>query len=156
MASWEQFSVEAPALAEAIKARFTATKHHVMATLRADGSPRVSGTEVEFYGPDLTFGSMWQARKALDLQRDARVAIHANPGDGSMDGGDAKVAGSAVEVVDQGDLGTYVDDRHPPEPFHLFRVDLREAVLTSVDQERKVMIVELWRPGRPVQRTERT
>lgn len=152
MANWEQFSAEAPDLAERIKARFTATKHHVLATLRADGSPRVSGTEVDFYGPDLTLGSMWEARKALDLRRDGRLAIHANPGDGTMTGGDAKISGVASEVVDQ---QQYIEDRKPPEPFHLFRIDLLDAVLTSVDNERNVMIVEFWRPGRPVQRTER-
>jgi len=156
MAKWEQFSAEAPQLADAIKARFTATKHHVMATLRADGAPRVSGTEVDFHGPDLILGSMWEARKALDLRRDGRVALHANPGDGSMEGGDAKVSGVAVEVVDPDDLKAFVDDRHPPEPFHLFRIDVTEAVLTSVDAEKNVLILELWRPGRPVQRTERT
>src|SRR5690349_5515285 len=143
MATWEQFSAEAPDLAEKIKARFTATKHHVLATLRADGSPRVSGTEIDFYGPDLTLGSMWQARKALDLRRDGRLALHANPGDGTMDGGDAKISGVATEVVD---TKAYLDDRKPPEPFHLFRVDLLDAVLTSVDHERNVMVVELWRP----------
>lgn len=153
MATWEQFSVEAPELAGKIAARFTATKHHVLATLRADGAPRVSGTEVDFHGPHLTFGSMWQARKALDLRRDGRMALHANPGDGSMDGGDAKLGGVASEVVDPDELRRYTDDRHPPEPFHLFRVDLREAVLTSVEKD--VLVVELWRPGRPVRRTER-
>ncbi|EXG79478.1 pyridoxamine 5'-phosphate oxidase family protein [Cryptosporangium arvum] len=152
MANWEQFSAEAPDLAERIKARFTATKHHVLATLRADGSPRVSGTEVDFYGPDLTFGSMWEARKALDLRRDGRLALHANPGDGTMDGGDAKVSGVASEVADQ---KAYLAERKPPEPYHLFRVDLLDATLTSVDHERNVLVVELWRPGRPVQRTER-
>ncbi|GAA3386585.1 pyridoxamine 5'-phosphate oxidase family protein [Cryptosporangium minutisporangium] len=156
MAKWEQFSAEAPDLAAAIKARFTATKHHVLATLRADGSPRVSGTEVEFRGPDLIFGSMWQARKALDLRRDGRMAIHANPGDGSMEGGDAKISGVAVEVVAEAELSAFGDDQHPPEPSHLFQIDIREAVLISVDHERNLMIVELWRPGRPVQRTERT
>ncbi|MFG1920671.1 pyridoxamine 5'-phosphate oxidase family protein [Cryptosporangium sp. NPDC048952] len=153
MANWKQFSAEAPDLAEKIKARFTATKHHVLATLRADGSPRVSGTEVDFYGPDLTFGSMWEARKALDLRRDGRLALHANPGDGTMDGGDAKISGVAEEIVDQ---KAYIDERHPPEPFHLFRVDLLDAVLTSVDNERNVMIVEMWRPGQPVRHIERT
>ena len=156
MAKWEQFSAEAPELAEKVKARFTATKHHVLATLRADGAPRVSGTEVDFNGPDLFFGSMWEARKALDLRRDGRLALHANPGDGSMDGGDAKISGVAAEIVDKDELSTYVDDRHPPEPFHLFRIDLQDVVLTSVDNERNVMIVELWRPGQPVRRTERT
>ena len=100
MATWEQFSSEAPDLAKAVRARFEATKHHVISTLRRDGSPRVSGTEVEFRGPELILGSMWQAVKARDLQRDGRFALHSNPGDGSLDGGDAKISGRAVEVTD--------------------------------------------------------
>jgi len=95
MATWEEFAREAPELAAAVRARFTATKHHVLATLRRDGSPRVSGTEVDFRGADLTLGSMSGARKASDLRRDGRFALHANPGDGSMAFGDAKLAGVA-------------------------------------------------------------
>ncbi|HZD38745.1 MAG TPA: pyridoxamine 5'-phosphate oxidase family protein, partial [Actinomycetes bacterium] len=56
MATWEQFTSEAPELAAAVRARFEATKHHVLATVRRDGSPRVSGTEVDFHGPDLIVG----------------------------------------------------------------------------------------------------
>jgi hypothetical protein len=44
MVTWKQFSEEVPALADAVQARFKAHKHHVLATLRKDGSPRVSGT----------------------------------------------------------------------------------------------------------------
>jgi hypothetical protein len=40
MATWKQFAAEAPDLAYAVRARFEAAKHHVLATLRADGSPR--------------------------------------------------------------------------------------------------------------------
>src|SRR5438105_166624 len=100
MASWQQFSEEAPGLADAVRARLASTKHHVLATLRRDGSPRVSGTEVHFHGPDLVLGSMPGARKVHDLQRDGRFAIHANPGDGSMEGGDAKLAGLAIEIIE--------------------------------------------------------
>src|SRR5215204_6233773 len=95
-APWSTFEAEAPALAAATRARFTATKHHVLATLRADGSPRVSGTEVQFHGDDIVAGSMAEAVKVRDLRRDGRFALHANPGDGSMEGGDAKIAGVAV------------------------------------------------------------
>ena len=58
MATWEQFRTEAPDLADAIAARWAAHKHHVLATLRRDGSPRVSGTEVEIVDGriDLVFG----------------------------------------------------------------------------------------------------
>ena len=99
MATWTEFSTEAPELAAAIAARFTANKHHVLATLRRDGSPRVSGTEVEFADGVLRLGSMPGARKARDLQRDPRYALHANPSDETMAGGDAKVSGTAREVT---------------------------------------------------------
>jgi hypothetical protein len=155
MTSWQQFSDEAPELAQAIGARFTATKHHVLATLRADGSPRVSGTEVRVYRDQLTLGSMWQARKALDLQRDGRFALHANPGDGSMTGGDAKISGHATEVTDAAELAAYFDNVNPPEPSHLFRLELHDATLTTVDEEAGILYVRTWRPGEEVRVFER-
>jgi hypothetical protein len=155
MATWEQFSSEAPDLAKAVRARFEATKHHVIATLRRDGSPRVSGTEVDFFGPELIIGSMWQAVKAKDLQRDGRFALHSNPGDGSMEGGDAKISGRATEVTDPGELRGFVDDRHPPEPFHLFRLSIEEVVRTSISPDQKFLIIESWRPGGPVRSIDR-
>jgi hypothetical protein len=155
MATWEHFNEEAPELAAAVRARFEATRHHVLATLRRDGSPRVSGTEVDFHGPDLTIGSMWEARKARDLQRDGRFALHANPGDGSMQGGDVKVSGHAVEVTDPDELRDFVEAERPPQPFHLFRLSLEEVVRTSVSPDEKHLIIETWRPGRPLQRVQR-
>ena len=53
MASWTEFSAAAPELAERVKKRFDAHKHKTMATLRKDGSPRISGTEVEFRDGEL-------------------------------------------------------------------------------------------------------
>ncbi len=69
MVTWKQFSEEVPALATAVEARFKAHKHHVLATLRKDGSPRVSGTEVEMLDGRLVLGSMFGALKAKDLIR---------------------------------------------------------------------------------------
>ncbi len=156
MATWHQFQHEAGEFAKAVHARFTAHKHHVLATLRRDGSPRVSGTEVDFFGPDMVIGSMWRAVKALDLRRDNRFAIHANPGDESTmtTQGDAKIAGRAIEVTDPDELAAYRDGAQPPGDFHLFRLDLTEVVLTSVRGDR--LVVETWRPGQPITRTERT
>ena len=154
MANWQQFSEEAPDLAGAVRARFDATRHHVLATLRRDGSPRVSGTEVDFHGDDLTIGSMWEAVKALDLRRDGRFALHANPGDGSMSGGDAKLSGLAVEFDDEGKRA-YEEHTSPPKPYHLFRLELLEVVLTSLHPEGDRMVIETWRPGQPLQRIER-
>ena len=145
MANWPEVTAAAPELAAAVEARLAATKHHVLATLRRDGSPRVSGTEVEL-GPDgLHLGSMWQAVKARDLQRDGRFALHANPGDGSMAGGDAKLSGVAVEVTDHPGAGG----------SHRFRLDVTEVSTTSVDPDGDRLLIETWRPGEGVRRVER-
>ncbi len=151
---WQQFAAEAPELATAVRARFQAARHHVIATLRSDGSPRVSGTEVDFHGDDLTVGSMYGAVKARDLQRDGRFALHSNPGDASMAGGDAKVAGVAEEVVGE-DLDRYTDGSNSPGPFHLFRLRLGEAVLTSLHPDGDRLVIQTWRPGEGVVRRER-
>lgn len=145
MSSWDAFAAEAPELAAAVLARFRSSKHHVLATLRADGSPRVSGTEVHLRHGQLYVGSMPDARKARDLLRDPRFALHAHPGDGSMSGGDAKVAGRALASQD--------DRFEVNPPAHLFLLDLAEVVLTAVEDDR--LVVQLWRPGAAVQRTER-
>ena len=145
MASWSEVRSAAPELAQAVEARFKAARHHVLATLRRDGAPRVSGTEVEIADGDLRLGSMLGAVKAHDLERDGRFALHANPGDGSMAGGDAKVAGVAVEVADHAGAGT----------SHLFRLDVQEVVLTSVHPDGDRLLIERWRPGHDVVRTER-
>jgi hypothetical protein len=142
MTSWQRFESEARDLAAKVGARFTAEKSHVLATVRRDGSPRVSGTEVDFSGPDLLVGSMLNAVKALDLQRDGRFAVHAAPG--AMDGGDAKVAGVAVEVTDPVEIEAVQGDA---QPCHLFRLDLTEVVLTWVEDE--TMFIETWWPESP-------
>ncbi|MFG1603722.1 pyridoxamine 5'-phosphate oxidase family protein [Actinoplanes sp. NPDC049265] len=148
MATWKAFEDEAGDLAAAIRGRFEAEKTHVLATVRRDGSPRVSGSEVGFHGPDLSFGSMLGARKARDLQRDGRCAIHAHPGEG----GDAKVAGVAVELSGS-EKAAHTTGDEPPGDFHAFRLELTEAVLTAVEGDE--LIVTLWRPGEGVREFRR-
>lgn len=143
MATWAQFESEASQFAAMVRARFEAAETHILATLRKDGSPRVSGSEVAFQGPDLSFGSMPNAVKALDLQRDGRCAIHAHPGKD----GDAKVAGIAIEVPGE------AKDAGVPGGSHAFRLELREAVITSV--EGNELVVRFWRPGHGIQTVRR-
>src|ERR1700682_2996741 len=76
MTSRADFEAEAPEFASRVRALLSSRKHLTMATLRRDGSPRISGTEVEFAGGQLQIGSLPGAVKALDLRRDPRVAIH--------------------------------------------------------------------------------
>jgi len=150
MATWKQFETTAPDLAREVRARFEAHETHILATLRKDGSPRVSGSEVAFKGDELTFGSMIGAVKARDLQRDGRCAIHAHPGDG-----DAKVAGTAVEVTDRAEKQALTTGEEPPDGFHAFRLDLTEAVLTGVDEDEQLLVVRSWHPDTGVKLVKR-
>lgn len=154
MASWVEFANQEPDLADRVKARLMWTKHHVLATLRRDGAPRVSGTEVQFWRDDLYLGSMWNARKVLDLQRDPRFAIHTNPGGPEMVGGDSKLSGRAVEATGA-EHAEFQAELDPPTPFQLFRLSLTEVVHTSLNATADGIRVELWRPGQVITTVER-
>ncbi|MER6571869.1 pyridoxamine 5'-phosphate oxidase family protein [Streptomyces sp. NPDC001093] len=149
-----------PGLATTVEQRFRAFRHHVLATLRRDGSPRTSGLEADFRGGELWLGMMAGSLKALDLRRDPRFALQANPGEGTgMDGGDVRIGGRAYEVGDgAGDAETkaeYVKEVEPPQPFHLFRTELTEVVRTYVEDD-TYLVVEIWKPGEPLRTIRRT
>jgi Pyridoxamine 5'-phosphate oxidase len=134
MPSWSEFEAEAPALAERVRARLDARKHKTIATVRRDGSPRISGTESEIKDGELWIGSMWQARKAQDLQRDPRFALHAGSEDPPGWTGDAKLAGVVEEIPD------------PERGSHLFRLDLHEVSTVELDDSRTALVIEVWTP----------
>ncbi|GAA3297792.1 pyridoxamine 5'-phosphate oxidase family protein [Streptomyces cinereospinus] len=155
-APWASFAAAEPVLARTVGERFAAHTHHVLATLRADGSPRTSGIEVRFLGGELWLGMMPDSLKALDLRRDPRFALQANPGEGtSMGGGDVRVAGRAVEVEDPAARAGYREEVAPPEPFHLFRAELTEVVRTSVEDD-TYLVLQVWKPGAPLRTIRRT
>jgi len=156
MSTWNQITALAPELSERVRTAFDAHKHKVIATLRADGSPRISGTELDVADGEMWIGSMPDAMKARDLQRDPRFAIHSAPLDLTMQIPDVKIAGRAIELVDQADKDAWVAARSepiPPGPFHLFRLDINEVVCTSVADN--LMTIESWHEGRSVSRTTR-
>ena len=101
MARWNAFEQAEPELAERVRQLFDAGRHKTIATLRADGSPRISGIECEISDGELRFGSMTGARKLADLRRDPRFALHGptfHPVEGKEGEwpGEAKIAGRAV------------------------------------------------------------
>ncbi|MDQ0582956.1 pyridoxamine 5'-phosphate oxidase family protein [Streptomyces rishiriensis] len=155
-ANWAAFAAAEPALAKLTEERFGAFTHHVLATLRKDGSPRTSGIEVRFLGGELWLGMMPGSLKALDLRRDARFCLQANPGEGTgMGGGDVRIAGRAVEVEDGEARAAYVEEVEPPQPFHLFRTELTEVVRTYVEDD-TYLVAQVWQPGEPVRTLRRT
>ncbi|MGW7254043.1 pyridoxamine 5'-phosphate oxidase family protein [Streptomyces sp. NPDC054834] len=153
--TWESFSTAEPEFAKTVEERFGAFTHHVLATLRADGSPRTSGLEVRFLDGELWLGMMPGSLKALDLRRDPRFALQANPGEGTgLGGGDVRIGGRAIEVDDPAVKGAYMEKVEPPEPFHLFRTELTEVVRTYVEDD-TYLVVQVWKPGEPLRVVKR-
>ncbi|MFF4525539.1 pyridoxamine 5'-phosphate oxidase family protein [Streptomyces bluensis] len=154
--NWAAFADAAPDLAGIVEERFGGFTHHVLATLRKDGSPRTTGLEVRFLRGELWLGMMPDSLKALDLRRDPRFALQANPGSGTeMGGGDVRIGGRAIEVEDPETKARYTREVEPPEPFHLFRTELTEVVRTCVEDD-KYLVVQVWKPGEPVRTLKRT
>lgn len=94
-----ELEADDPDLAAAVRSAFSRGKHCTIATLRADGAPRISGTEVEFSEDAVFVGSPTDARKAVDMRRDPRVAIHSPTVDpvGDQWPGEAKLSGLTDE-----------------------------------------------------------
>jgi hypothetical protein len=162
MATWNEVTKAAPELAVAVQGRFDAHIHKTLATLRADGSPRISGLEASFRNGEVWLGMMPDSRKARDLQRDPRFALHSATVDPKMADGDAKLAGRAIEITDQATIDWFAEQEGeekgeaPPEPFHLFRVDVEEIVLTTLGGDPPDhLVIETWRERRGVRRVER-
>jgi hypothetical protein len=152
MTTWRDFERLEPAFAARVRDLFTSHKHHTMATLRRDGSPRISGTEVAFAEGELLLGMMGGALRANDLRRDARVALHTHTVDPPPEGedpsswsGDAKVFGTAHEIA-PGDADS---------SSHSFCIDIEEVVHTGVGVPADHLLIEVWRPDRGLVRIER-
>jgi len=142
MATWGEFEAAEPEFAGRVRGLFEAQKHLTIATLRRDGSPRISGIECTFEDGDLWFGSMGGAVKALDLRRDPRFALHSGTGDSALwEGdparwpGDAKLSGRAEDVSGEGGS-------------HRFRAEIEEVVTVRLGGDPPDhMLIDAWREG---------
>ena len=150
MTAWQDVEAAEPEFAQRVRALFDAHRHKTIATLRADGSPRISGIEAAFEDGELTFGSMSNARKGADLRRDPRFALHSatvDPVDGAEAQwpGEAKISGRAIATrpAVQGSDG----DR--------FRADIADVVHTHLNETATVLIVEWWTPTQGLRTIER-
>lgn len=145
-----------PQFAARVRRLFDAGRHKTIATLRADGSPRISGIECEFVDGELRFGSMAGSRKGSDLRRDPRFAVHGptfHPEEGKDAEwpGEAKIAGRAVPV---GPV-TAPDGAEAPEG-ESFVADITEVVTTGLDDDATMLVIESWTPDHGHRRTTRT
>ena len=155
MPAWEEIERAEPEFAARVRRLFDAGRHKTIATLRADGAPRISGIECEFVDGQLRFGSMGGARKGADLERDPRFALHGptfHPEDGKEREwpGEAKVAGRGVPA---GPVPT--DDPGGPTAGQTFVADITEVVITRLNDEATRLVVESWTAARGLRTVER-
>jgi len=150
MTAWQDIERAAPEFAQRVRALFDAHRHKTIATLRADGAPRISGIEVAFEEGHLVFGSMANARKGADLRRDPRFALHSatvDPVEGAEAQwpGEAKISGRAVPAgpITEGPEGD------------LFHADIAEVVHTHLNDKATLLVVEWWTRSHGLRKIER-
>jgi nitroimidazol reductase NimA-like FMN-containing flavoprotein (pyridoxamine 5'-phosphate oxidase superfamily) len=159
MSSWSEVRAAAPELADAVQGRFEAHGLALLATLRRDGSPRISAIELLFANGELWLGMMPESRKAQDLERDPRLALHSATIDKDVKEGDAKLFGRGLLVRDDDTWQRYLaalkeQAGYAPDGwFPVFRVDVAEVSFLRPAGDH--LDIQWWREGEPVHRIER-
>jgi hypothetical protein len=151
MSTWAEIATSEPEFARRVRQIFEAGTNKTLATLRRDGAPRISATELEFTDNDITLGMMVGSLKLADVRRDSRVAIHSPtlepPADPVDWLGDAKLAGRLIEIPPP------PDTPYPDAGF--FRVDILDVALTYLGDPADHLVIESWHKGRGWQRRTR-
>lgn len=154
---WADFCAAETEFAALVRERFESHRHAVMATLRRDGAPRLSGMEVPIRDGHLWLAMDTVGHKTADLQRDPRFSIHSAPDEEDLTLGDARVEGRAVatlhdEVVlfSQGHRFEIRD----PSTMALFTADITRVVLARV--ENRGLLVMSWTPEDGLKKTLRS
>jgi hypothetical protein len=103
---------------------------------------------------------MPDSRKALDLIRDGRFALHSATVDKQVTDGDAKVGGTALPVEAEADLARFrqaftEQNGYPPGegPFLLFRADVAE--ISTLKPNGDHLDIDWWRVGGGPRHVER-
>jgi hypothetical protein len=147
--SWRNVETSAPEIARLGKERLDHARVALLATLRKDGSPRISPVEPYLSEGHLLFGAMSWSLKARDLLRDSRCVLHSaitGPDNGE---GELKLYGRASEADEQiADNCQGWWSERPPSTAIVFALEVEQAAFISWDTERGQMIVRRWSPQR--------
>ncbi len=125
----------------------------LVATIRADGTPRLSPVEPFVLDGVLWLSMLWRSRKAVDLMRDPRLLVHSVITGRDGGEGEFKVRGTARAEEDPQLLHRYADavsaslGWHPePGRFHLFAIAIREVTFIRYDDATGDQHVARWPP----------
>ena len=159
MATFAEVESQEPEFAGRVRAAFDARRHKYLATLRRDGSPRISGIEMGFVAGEPWLAGMPGSVKFTDLRRDPRFMMHSGSHEPDEFESDAKLGGRAVPVTDPDERADYAAAAGIPAGqmgFELFRVELDQVVLVALDEGRTALVVSSWRPTTGLTRSLRT
>lgn len=125
-----------------------------MATVRADGSPRLSPVEPLLWRDDLWLSMGWGSQKARDLHRDPQILVHSVVTNRDGTDGEYKLRGRAMsetETAVQSDYAREVADRLGWRPevgkFHLFWIDVLDVTFIRWDDATNDQYITRWPSG---------
>lgn len=156
MPSWSHIAASEAEFAADARGLMDIRTHKTMATLRLDGSPRISAIEARFIDGELAFGSMPHSPKVRDLAADPRFALHSGSEEPDAWAGDSKFAGTVIEVTDPDIKRAYVAaaGTAPPGDYHLYKTDITEIVVIRLGDPPDHLVVRRWTPERGVRVSE--
>jgi pyridoxamine 5'-phosphate oxidase-like protein len=153
---WSDIERTQPHLARLAQERLINPGVVLVATIRRDGTPRLSPVEPYVLDGELWLSMMWQSAKARDLLRDPRILVHSviTSRDGAE--GEFKIRGTARLEDDQAVQRRYADAvaaslgwNPQPGRFHLFAVTISQVTFISYDPGGSGdQHVAMWPPGR--------
>jgi hypothetical protein len=152
---WSEMQTDQPGLATLGRRRLLEPGVVLVATIRSDGTPRVSPVEPFVMDGIFWLSMMWQSKKAADLLRDPRVLVHSVISGRDGGEGEFKIRGTTSAEQDPVVQRRYAREvasslGWSPEPgrFHLFAVSIGEVAFIRYDDATGDQHVAMWPPAR--------
>jgi pyridoxamine 5'-phosphate oxidase-like protein len=154
MTTWSELTEQAPRITTIFARRHAATANLcLLATLRADGFPRISPMEPSLFEGQLWIAGMPGTTKFLDLARDPRFCLHTATIDTQVRDGDAKLWGVVHDVQDPELHQRYAQHLYARTGFDLrgqaftpfYAADITAASAVEVGDGH--MDITIWKPG---------
>jgi hypothetical protein len=158
---WADLEVSQPRLAELGYRRLVEPGVVLVATIRMDGTPRVSPVEPLVMDGELWLSMMLGSAKARDLLRDDRILVHGIVTSRDGAAGEFKVRGGVRHETSPeihakyaqrvaSDLGWHPEPGH----FHLFAVHIESVTYLRYDDGDQYLT--MWPPGQETVRRRTT
>ena len=150
---WSDVERAQPRLAALARARLIEPGVVLVATIRRDGTPRLSPVEPYLMGGDLWLCMLWGSQKAADLLRDPRILVHGIVTDRAGGAGELKLRGTvwheqsdAVQRRYAASVSEHLGWSPVPGRFHLFGVEVSHVASLRYDGPSGDQYVATW-PG---------